>query len=310
MSLLAKFVESLDVRINKAVFREVINPLIFNGRIADTNVLIQVNKGNMQAGKENLSIKQDAFYFIPQGQLASVKLGKTKKNPEINEDGFLKDGEPNQYLSKLSGLESWAEKKEIVTIITFEVLLYNAFPFFPLLQMPPFPIPADGEFAYLVKHIALESEQDKLGREIIIRNYMQEMVIHLFRYIDSQPHLKASIEKLHYLTDKRLVDIVHYINENLHSDLSNKSIAHIALVSEDYVGQFFKSLTNRNLQDYIEVQRLERAMELLTTIPVNIQEISKKVGFKDAAYFSRRFKMKYGLNANEVKRKKKSDYFI
>ena len=95
-----------------------------------------------------------------------------------------------------------------------------------------------------------------------------------------------------------------YVGENLDKDLSNKTIANIAFISEDYVGQFFKSLTGKNLQDYVENQRLEKALELLKTIPDNIQSIAHKVGFKDPAYFSRRFKMKYGVNANSVRHNK------
>ncbi|MFN8166613.1 MAG: AraC family transcriptional regulator [Bacteroidia bacterium] len=94
---------------------------------------------------------------------------------------------------------------------------------------------------------------------------------------------------------------VKYIRENLDKDLSNKTIASVAYISEDYVGQFFKSLTGKNLQDYIEGQRLDRALHLLKTIPDNIQEIAARVGFKDPAYFSRRFKMKYGANANSIR---------
>ena len=152
-----------------------------------------------------------------------------------------------------------------------------------------------------MQHIVLEEEQNKLGREKILSNYTEEIVIHTFRYIDSQPHLKKYVEKLGFLTDKRLVDIVHYIHDNLDKDLSNKAIANIAYVSEDYVGQFFKSLTNRNLQEYIENQRLEKAFQLLKSQPENVQAIAHKVGFKDPAYFSRRFKMKFGSNAVKIK---------
>jgi len=84
--------------------------------------------------------------------------------------------------------------------------------------------------------------------------------------------------------------------------LSNQKIADQAFVSKDYVGQFFKSLTNTNLQDYIENQRLERANYLLRTTKDNIQEIAHQVGFKDPAYFSRRFKNKYNVNANQVRK--------
>ena len=79
-------------------------------------------------------------------------------------------------------------------------------------------------------------------------------------------------------------------------------IASLAYVSKDYVGQFFKSLTGRNLQDYIEERRLERAYHLIRTTDENIQQIAVRVGFKDPAYFSRRFKIKFLKNAKDVRK--------
>ena len=49
----------------------------------------------------------------------------------------------------------------------------------------------DEEFGFLVKHIALENEQSKLGRDKLIRNYMEEIMIHMCRYIESQEKFKS-----------------------------------------------------------------------------------------------------------------------
>ena len=168
-------------------------------------------------------------------------------------------------------------------------------------------MPADLEFGHLIRYITQEQEQNKLGRDKIISNYMEEIIIHLCRYIDSQARFRPYVERLEFLADRRLVDIVKYIQGNLEKDPSNKVIANIAYVSEDYVGQFFKSLTGQNLQDYIENQRLERAMQLLRTQPDNIQEIAHRVGFKDPAYFSRRFKLKFNANANSIRQFARKD---
>ena len=119
------------------------------------------------------------------------------------------------------------------------------------------------------------------------------------------PEYQKNLKNVDYLLDKRLIDIFQYIDENLGSDLSNNKIAELAFVSKDYVGQFFKSLTGGNLQDYIENRRLERAHYLLRNSKSSIQEIAIKVGFNDPAYFSRRFKIRYQTNAKEIR---KSEY--
>lgn len=306
MSLLVKFIDALSSQYYKSAFREVVYPVQLNGPVQERNIIIHLNKGHFAVGKNDTPIKPEAFYFFPQGQKIFAKHGKGPQYADVGREGFRNDDHREEYIRTISGLSEFSDKKEVFTILGFDLFLYNAISFFPLLEIPPFALPADEEFAYLIKHITLEEEQNKLGREKIISNYMEEIVIHLFRYIDSQPNLKKYVEKLGFLTDKRLVDIVHYIHDNLQKDLSNKAIASIAFVSEDYVGQFFKSLTNCNLQEYIENQRLEKAFQLLKSQPDNVQEIAHKVGFKDAAYFSRRFKMKFGSNAISVRSNNKN----
>ncbi|MBK6444108.1 MAG: helix-turn-helix transcriptional regulator [Bacteroidetes bacterium] len=303
MALLSKFIDSLNVHLYRTAFREVVHPVKLNGSFDKHNVIIHLNKGKLLVGPEDEVMPPDSFYFFPAGQPIYVKHANGNYH-DLGPDGFKDDDHRSRFLRTISGLEDVSQMKEVFTILAFDVMLYDAIPFFEVLGMPPFALTKDEEFGFLVKHIALENEQNKLGREKLIRNYMEEIMIHMCRYIESQEKFKKYTDKLEFLSDRRLVDIVKHIQENLEKDLSNKTIANIAYVSEDYVGQFFKSLTGKNLQDYIENQRLDRAMFLLRTQPDNIQEIAHRVGFKDPAYFSRRFKMKFGANANSIRQNK------
>ena len=80
-------------------------------------------------------------------------------------------------------------------------------------------------------------------------------------------------------------------------------LANVANVSEDYVGQYFKMLTGINPQDYIEYQRMESAVGLLRTTKKSIRAIGSEVGYKDTAYFCRRFKMMFGIPAGKMRRR-------
>jgi AraC-like DNA-binding protein len=80
-------------------------------------------------------------------------------------------------------------------------------------------------------------------------------------------------------------------------------LADVANVSEDYVGQYFKFLTGSNPQDYVEYQRMELALDLLRTSKISIRELAKRVGYKDVAYFCRRFKIVYGIPAAKMRKR-------
>jgi AraC family transcriptional activator of mtrCDE len=138
----------------------------------------------------------------------------------------------------------------------------------------------------------------------MIKVSTEHLLIELFRHIVRN---KLFVEQLAtnstYFKDPRLIDIFNYINEHLGGDLSNKKLAEVANVSEDYVGQYFKMLTGINPQDYIEYQRMEEAVTLLRTSKKSIRDIGQEVGYKDTAYFCRRFKMMFGIPAGKMRRR-------
>ncbi|MBL7922883.1 MAG: helix-turn-helix transcriptional regulator, partial [Bacteroidia bacterium] len=222
--------------------------------------------------------------------------------PVFGKEGFNSPDLREQYVRSRMLSEGYDVHKDLFSIVGFDVHIYGAIPFFSILELPCFVMPFDEEMNYLVETLIQEEEKKLLGRERLQRNLSEELVVHICRYIESKHEYKKNFEKINYLLDKRLVNIIQYIQSNLGGDLSNQTIAELAYVSKDYVGQFFKTMTNTNLQDYIENQRLERAHYLLRTTKDNVQEIAHGIGFKDPAYFSRRFKLKFRQNANQVRK--------
>ncbi len=297
-----KIIDSIQVKYYKASLREIIQPAELFGSIEPRNILVQVNAGHCYGEKDFQRIDPGTFFFMPVGSEIYFRHGKSANYPQFGRDGFLSQEQREQYVLPRPANLGIDEKKDIFSIIGFDVAIYGAIPFFTILELPCFRMPWDEEMNYLMATIIKEEEDAKIGRDRLLRNLAEELVIHICRYIYSKPEFRKNFEKINYLLDKRLVTIIQYIQSNLHEDLSNNRIAELAYVSKDYIGQFFKTMTNTNLQDYIENQRLERAHYLLRTSSDNIQEIAHSVGFRDPAYFSRRFKLKFRLNANQIRK--------
>jgi AraC-like DNA-binding protein len=142
------------------------------------------------------------------------------------------------------------------------------------------------------------------GKDRFSKILCDAIAIEIIRYILKK---RLFVEQLAtnstYFKDPRLINIFTYIRENIGEDLSNKKLAEVAEVSEDYVGQYFKMLTGINPQDYIEYQRMEFAVNLLRTSKKSIKEIGNEIGYKDTAYFCRRFKMMFGIPAGKMRRR-------
>jgi AraC-like DNA-binding protein len=201
-------------------------------------------------------------------------------------------------------LDLIGDADESHSYVSFEAKVFDSVNFFASLDVPAFVISNNNKLANLVIKVVEEGIQDLPGKERIIGLYTEQIVVEIIRYILKN---KMFVEQLAtnstYFKDPRLIDLFNYIKENLGGDLSNKVLSNVANVSEDYVGQYFKMLTGINPQDYIEYQRMERAVFLLRTTKKSIREIGKDVGYKDTAYFCRRFKMMFGIPAGKMRRR-------
>ena len=97
--------------------------------------------------------------------------------------------------------------------------------------------------------------------------------------------------------------VEQFIDFNLEKELSNRVLSNHLNISEDYVGQFFRNNVGFSPQDYIEHRRMERAIELLRENSDQIKSISNVVGYRDVAYFCRRFKLMFGVQAGKMKKR-------
>ena len=297
-----RIIESLQVKYYRSAIREIVKPAELNGSIEPRNILVQVNSGYCYGEKNFTRILPGNFYFMPVGSPIFFRHGKSNQYAVFGKEGFASPEQREQFVKTRSVHSDLDDTKDIFSIIGFDVHIYGAIPFFSILDLPCFIMPADSKMNFLMQEIIREDEDKQVGKDRLLKNFTEEIVVNICRFIHDKPGYQKNYEKINYLLDKRLVNIIQFIQSNLKDDLSNQKIAELACVSRDYVGQFFKSLTNANLQDYIENQRLERAHYLLRTTRDNVQEIAHNVGFKDPAYFSRRFKIKYLKNANQVRR--------
>jgi len=84
--------------------------------------------------------------------------------------------------------------------------------------------------------------------------------------------------------------VVRYVRENLHRDIALGDAAQAAFLSPNYLAHLLKKETGKTFTELVTERRFERARELLATTDQRIGEIAYLAGFRDEAYFSRRFR--------------------
>lgn len=296
-----KIIESLGVRFIKANNIEILQPLAVENLYDVENTIFILNKGEVKFGKESEKVEEGDILFIPGGKLLSIAYGSGTATTVSNDD-FLNKRE--QYFKSFPSEDLEDLNSENFSYVTFEAKVFDSVNFFASLDIPPFIIKDAENIHQLIRQILLEQSSDAPGRNRIVKIATDQLVVEIIRYII---HNRLFVEQLAtnstYFKDPRLIDIFTHIKEHLGGDLSNKVLANVANVSEDYVGQYFKMLTGINPQDYIEYQRMEMAVNLLRTSKKSIRDIGREVGYKDTAYFCRRFKMMFGIPAGKMRRR-------
>jgi AraC-like DNA-binding protein len=297
-----KIIESLGVKFIKARNIRILQPIRIRNFYDVENSLLILYKGEVSFGEEETPVEEGDMLFIPGGKMISVTYGNAEKPKAVNNEEFMTHRE--LYFDQNTDSSLIGTQPNSFGMVAFEAKVFDSVNFFTSLDIPPFLIKRDDKLAATIREILEEDLSDAIGKGRIIKIKTEEIVIEVIRYIiENRLFVEQLATNSTYFKDPRLIDIFAYIKDHLGGDLSNKVLANVANVSEDYVGQYFKMLTGINPQDYIEYQRMEAAVGLLRTTKKSIRAIGSEVGYKDTAYFCRRFKMMFGIPAGKMRRR-------
>lgn len=296
-----KIIESLSVRYIKSKNVRILHPITIQNNYDVENSIILLNKGEIRFGKDKEVLKAGEILFIPGGKMFPITYG-IGSAASMSSDDFISERE--KFFQNVGYYTLGDYSESSFSYVNFEAKVFDSVSFFASLDVPPFIVEKNEPVLRLIKELLKENETDLVGKERIIKLLTDQMVVEIIRHVlKSQMFVEKLATNSTYFKDPRLIDIFAFIKENIGGDLSNKILAGVANVSEDYVGQYFKMLTGINPQDYIEYQRMEMAVALLRTSKKSIRDIGREVGYKDTAYFCRRFKMMFGIPAGKMRRR-------
>lgn len=142
--------------------------------------------------------------------------------------------------------------------------------------------------------------------------YYKELFVKLCKYNDSvSPHseiiLQSTILELIYSISREtskqtthnrtsqvsqlvMETVLKYIKENLSQELTLKKVAEVAHLSPVHFHNCFKVAVGKTLRDYVEEQRMKKAIHLLVSTDYSLTEIALECGFSSQSYFSYVFK--------------------
>jgi len=138
-------------------------------------------------------------------------------------------------------------------------------------------------------------------------NNIYYSITSLFHFLGSMKFLGEYRDSIELTTKKNDVidDVIHYMHENIEHKLTLADIAIHAGLSTSHLSLLFHKKTYYSPLQYLNHLRIQKACQLLDFTDMKINQISPKVGFEDALYFTRIFKKNMGLSPSEYRDQKK-----
>ncbi len=92
-----------------------------------------------------------------------------------------------------------------------------------------------------------------------------------------------------------------YIDERYAEELTVKSLSAEFHMNADYIGKLFKREYGETISEYLNMVRIQRAIQLLSRPGCSVYEAAELSGFRDQTYFSTVFKKLTGMTPSQYK---------
>jgi AraC-like DNA-binding protein len=162
--------------------------------------------------------------------------------------------------------------------------------------------------------IAVKEELKKLGLHFIIVDLGEiEIMENLSDEQREQLKIALSSIGLELMDDKRAIliekitnvitEMIHYTNETIKMNYSDH-ISEKLNYDYTYLSNLFSEVKSITIQQFIIINKIERAKELLLYDELNLTEISYKLNYSSVAHLSNQFKKVTGLSPSHFKQMK------
>lgn len=236
---------------------------------------IDEGQGSIADQSNTLQLEPGYMYLIPSFTLCNLQC------PDFMSQYFI-----HFFEDAVDGISLFHNRRTIVQVKAGAMEVAN---FKRLLEINPFrkinrsDNPKDYEKS--IYYQEYEELNNRQGYELFMETHgILLQLVSRFLSSGHLPHVDAGS------IPSRVVDLLGYIQINLHQPLTVNMLAKMVNLHPDYLSRIFLKLTGERPLAYIHTKRIERAQYLMITTDQSLAQISEATGFDTLPHFIKVFK--------------------
>ncbi len=147
-----------------------------------------------------------------------------------------------------------------------------------------------------------EADAAGFGAEQLIRNYLEELLIHLYRryFANPLPVPSKSLGRPSLGRPNETYNrIIRYMEEHVNEQLTMDNICKDTLISRSRLQKLFQELHGCGVMEFFTLMKIDTAKELIRCNQLNFTQIADRLGYTSVHYFSRQFKKVTHMSPSE-----------
>lgn len=159
-------------------------------------------------------------------------------------------------------------------------------------------IKSDNVIAQFINSLEFYFENPEVVTDDILELKVKELILLLIK----TKNIDSIVDLLSDLYAPRIATLRKVIDTHLYTNFSVDELARLSNMSLSSFKREFKKTFNDSPQNYINIQRINKAKDLLQNTNLNITEIAYDTGFNDPQYFTRLFTKNTGSSPSDFRK--------
>lgn len=133
----------------------------------------------------------------------------------------------------------------------------------------------------LFRRSAAEYEGNARFRRQLLNGMVREIWLRLMQHAEAEKTSEQS---------RRITQMVSFLRRNCTKPIGRSELAREFKLTPEYVNHLFRTRLHMTPGEFIQRERIAKAIKLLSNGRMNVAEVAYETGFNDPRYFSRLFK--------------------